>query len=86
MVPSHWRWGGPIKLAGDNQIDLVVLDGTKGLYPANLDLLEDRLRPGALLVADDTGYILKYLQRERTPSLYVCVTPAAGLEMSMRAR
>src|ERR1700744_176471 len=32
-------------------IDLVLLDGAKGLYPDILDLVEKHLRPGALIVA-----------------------------------
>jgi hypothetical protein len=34
-------------------IDLLLLDGAKALYPDVLALLEDRLRPGAFVVADD---------------------------------
>ena len=34
-------------------IDLVLLDGAKALYPEILDLVESRLRPGALVVADN---------------------------------
>jgi predicted O-methyltransferase YrrM len=35
------------------QIDLVLLDGAKGLYPAVLTLLEEHLRPRALIIADN---------------------------------
>ena len=82
------REGDAVETLADNlpdQIDLVMLDGAKGLYPAILDLLEGRLRPGALLVADDTDFIPEYLQRVRTPGQYVSVPVAAGLELSMRS-
>ena len=36
-------------------IDLVLLDGAKSLYPEILSLLESRLKPGALIVADPVG-------------------------------
>ena len=82
------REGDAVETLADNlpeQIDLVMLDGAKGLYPAILDLLEDRLRPGAFLVADDTDFIPEYLQRVPTQGHYVSVPLAAGLELSMRA-
>jgi predicted O-methyltransferase YrrM len=34
-------------------IDLLLLDGAKALYSDVLALLEDRLRPGAFVVADN---------------------------------
>ena len=34
-------------------IDFLLLDGAKALYPEILDLMESRLRPGALILADD---------------------------------
>ena len=36
-------------------IDFVLLDGAKGLYPDILSLLEERLRVGALIVADNAN-------------------------------
>ena len=38
-------------------IDLVLLDGAKRLYPKVLSLLEPRLRPGALVVADNADLV-----------------------------
>lgn len=37
-------------------IDMLMLDGTKALYPEVLSLLEDRLRLGAIIIADDTNF------------------------------
>jgi predicted O-methyltransferase YrrM len=37
-------------------IDLVLLDGAKGLYADILDLVESRLRPGAFIVADNADH------------------------------
>ena len=67
------------------QVDLVLLDGAKGLYPAVLALLEERLRPGALVVADNADRSPEYLRRVRSaPDRYVSVPFAADVELSMR--
>lgn len=66
-------------------IDLVLLDGAKGLYPEILALLKPRLRPGALLVADNADYSPDYLERVRTPGGGYLSTPfAQDVELSMR--
>ena len=66
-------------------IDLVLLDGAKGLYSKVLTLLEGRLRPGALVVADNADYCPDYLARVRAPELgYVSVPFADDIEVSMR--
>ena len=44
-------------------IDLVLLDGAKALYPDILDRVESRLRPGAVLVADNADHCPEYLER-----------------------
>ena len=46
-------------------VDLLVLDGAKALYPDILDLVEPRLRPGALVIADDADVCPPYLDRVR---------------------
>ncbi|MFI4982456.1 MAG: O-methyltransferase, partial [Nevskiales bacterium] len=46
-------------------VDLVLLDGAKPLYPRILDLLEPRLRAGALIVADNADWCPAYLERVR---------------------
>jgi predicted O-methyltransferase YrrM len=66
-------------------IDLVLFDGAKGLYPRVLALLEPRLRPGALLVADNADQSPEYLARVRDPvNGYVSVPFANDVELSMR--
>lgn len=67
------------------QIDLVLLDGVKSLYPAVLDLLEPRLRDGALIVADNTASTPAYLHRVRTRDHgYISVPFGGDVELSMR--
>jgi predicted O-methyltransferase YrrM len=67
------------------QIDLVLLDGAKGLYPDILALLEDRLRPGALILADNADWSPDYLARVRSPAQgYLSVPFAEDVELSMR--
>lgn len=66
-------------------IDLVLLDGAKGLYADVLDLLESRLRPGAYVVADNVDYSPDYLARVRSPARgYLSVPFGGDVELSMR--
>jgi predicted O-methyltransferase YrrM len=66
-------------------IDLVLLDGAKALYPDILDLLEDRLAPGAFIVADNAEYSPDYLERVRAPGGgYLSVPFAEDVELSIR--
>ena len=66
-------------------IDLVLLDGAKALYPEILNLVESRLRPGALIVADNADYSPDYLARVRSPASGYMSTPfAEDVELSMR--
>jgi predicted O-methyltransferase YrrM len=66
-------------------IDLVLLDGAKGLYPAILALLESRLRPGALIVADNADWSPDYLARVRSPAHgYLSIPFGDDVELSMR--
>ena len=66
-------------------IDLVLLDGHKALYPEILALLESRLRPGALIVADNADDSPDYLARVRAPGSGYLSTPfAEDVELSMR--
>jgi predicted O-methyltransferase YrrM len=67
------------------QIDLVLLDGAKGLYPDILALLEPHLRPGALILADNADWSQDYLARVRSPAHgYLSVPFAEDVELSMR--
>ncbi|MDH0865393.1 class I SAM-dependent methyltransferase [Mitsuaria sp. GD03876] len=66
-------------------IDLVLLDGAKSLYADVLDLLESRLRPGALIAADNTDYCPEYLERVRRPGGgYLSVPVGDDVELSIR--
>jgi predicted O-methyltransferase YrrM len=66
-------------------IDLLLLDGAKALYPDILSLVESRLRPGALIVADNANFCPEYLERVRAPGgLYISVPFADDVELSMR--
>ncbi|SHN86277.1 O-methyltransferase [Bradyrhizobium erythrophlei] len=66
-------------------IDLVLLDGAKSLYPGILSLLEDRLKPGAIVIADNADFSPEYLARVRSPANGYLSTPfAEDVELSMR--
>lgn len=76
----------------DGPVDFVLLDGWKELYLSVLDLLEPRLSPGALVVADNTSMteLAPYLDHVRDPANgYVSVSfPARdsdSMEISCRA-
>ena len=74
-------------LRGDlpEAIDLVLLDGAKALYPEILALLESRLRPGALIVADNADDSPEYLARVRSRDGGYLSTPFGDdVELSMR--
>jgi predicted O-methyltransferase YrrM len=68
-----------------DSVDLLLLDGAKALYPDVLTLVESRLRPGALIVADNADHSPDYLARVRSPAGAYLSTPFAGdVELSMR--
>jgi predicted O-methyltransferase YrrM len=74
-------------LAGDlpDAIDLVLLDGAKALYPDILALLEPRLRPGAVVVADNADHSPDYLARVRAPAAgYLSMPFDDDVELSVR--
>jgi len=74
-------------LAGNlpTEIDLVLLDGAKGLYPEILKLVEPRLRRGALVLADNVKWSPDYVARVRSADQgYLSVPFAEDIEMSMR--
>ena len=74
-------------LAADlpSRIDLLVLDGAKGLYRDVLDLVEGRLRPGALIVADNADKCPDYMQRVGSSDRgYMSLSFADDVEVSMR--
>lgn len=65
-------------------IDLVLLDGAKALYGDVLTLLEPRLRPGALILADNVDYCPEYQARVRTGGGYLSLPFGEDVELSMR--
>lgn len=66
-------------------IDLLLLDGAKALYADILTLVESRLRPGALIVADDADLCPDYIERIRRPGGGYMSNPCANdIELSMR--
>jgi predicted O-methyltransferase YrrM len=66
-------------------IDLVLLDGAKSLYPEILSLIENRLRPGAVIVADNADDSPEYLAHVRSTARGYMSTPfAEDVELSMR--
>jgi predicted O-methyltransferase YrrM len=68
-----------------DKVDLLLLDGAKALYPEILSLVERRLRPGALIVADNANYSPDYLACVRSPAKGYLSTPfAEDVELSMR--
>jgi predicted O-methyltransferase YrrM len=63
----------------------VLLDGAKSLYPDVLALVEDRLRPGAFVVADDAAVNPDYLAHVRSTARGYLSTPFGDdVEVSMR--
>lgn len=73
-------------LAGSlpERIDLLLLDGAKALYPAVLERVEARLRPGAYIVADNAEFSPEYLSHVRAGTGYLSVPFAEDVELSMR--
>jgi predicted O-methyltransferase YrrM len=68
-----------------DNIDLLLLDGAKALYPEILALVESRLKPGAFILADNADYSPDYLARVREPANGYLSTPfAADVELSFR--
>ncbi|PRX09561.1 UNVERIFIED_ORG: putative O-methyltransferase YrrM [Martelella mediterranea] len=68
-----------------DRIDLLLLDGAKPLYRDILGMVEDRLRPGALIIADNVDFCPDYQAHVRAPgSGYMSVPFAEDIELSMR--
>ncbi|MDR1385966.1 MAG: class I SAM-dependent methyltransferase [Planctomycetaceae bacterium] len=66
-------------------VDMLMIDGAKSIYPDILDLVEDRLRPGSLIVADDADYSPEYLFRVRSSAKgYISTSLNEGVELSVR--
>jgi predicted O-methyltransferase YrrM len=81
-----------LKSALPNEIDLILLDGAKGLYLDVLKLLEPQLRRGGIVASDNTdhdgmGPFLKYLRDPEngyTSSAILTTDRHRGHEVSIR--
>jgi predicted O-methyltransferase YrrM len=82
------RQGDALKTLGvdlPDTIDLLLLDGAKSLYSEVLDLVESRLNPGAMIVADNADFSPEYVRRVRASGGgYTSVAFAQDVELSMR--
>lgn len=68
-----------------SNIDLLLLDGAKLLYADILKLVEGRLSPGALIIADNANHCPDYLAHVRAPASGYLSTPfAEDVELSLR--
>lgn len=68
-------------------IDLLLLDGAKALYPDVLNLLKPHLRPGALVVADDADLCPEYLDYVRSSeSGFLSMSFGDDIELSIRLK
>jgi predicted O-methyltransferase YrrM len=66
-------------------IDLLLLDGAKSLYPRILALVEPHLRAGAVVVADNADMCPDYLDHVRDPSSgYLSMPFGEDVELSLR--
>lgn len=66
-------------------IDLLLLDGAKALYGDILQLVESRLRPGAVIVADNADYCPDYLAHVgAVANGYITMPFTDDVELSIR--
>ncbi|TGX54987.1 O-methyltransferase [Sphingomonas gei] len=66
-------------------IDLLLLDGAKSLYSDVLDLVESRLRPGAVIVADNADFCPEYLERVGSPANgYISMPFSDDVELTIK--
>jgi predicted O-methyltransferase YrrM len=66
-------------------LDLVLLDGAKGLYTDILEGVDQRLHPGSLVIADDTHRCPDYVQSIRANTQkYLSMPLTDDVELSMR--
>ncbi|HEV7307578.1 O-methyltransferase [Ensifer sp.] len=66
-------------------IDLVLLDGAKSIYLDVFKLIEPRLKPGALIIADNVDHCPDYLDYIRAvPHTYISTAFASDIDVTMR--
>ncbi len=69
-----------------DSVDFLLLDGAKVLYPRVLSLVEPKLRPGSLVLADNADHNPAFLAYVRDPKNgYLSVPFAEDVELFMRA-
>lgn len=68
---------------GPDSIDLVFLDGAKEMYRAVLSMLEPRLAPGALVVADNANRAPDFLDHVRSSGSYLSADVGGDVEVSL---
>lgn len=67
------------------KIDLLLLDGAKSLYHDILTLVQSRLCPGAVIVADNADYCPEYLEHVRSAANgYVTLPYGYDVELTIR--
>lgn len=67
------------------RIDLLLLDGAKSLYGDILGLVENHLRPGAVIVADNADYCPEYLDYVSSAANgYISMPFTDDVELSVR--
>lgn len=68
-----------------DSLDVVLLDGAKALYADVLALVESRLHPGSLVLADDARFCAEFVNKMREAAAsYISIPLAGDLEMAMR--
>jgi len=90
-----FREGDALQTLADieDPIDLLFLDGWKALYLPVLKLLEAKLRPGAIIIADDLAVMpemikpyLDYMRDFQQGYTSIEIPIGDGLEVSIRSR
>ncbi|RYF09874.1 MAG: O-methyltransferase, partial [Oxalobacteraceae bacterium] len=67
-----------------DSVDLLLLDGAKALYPDVLDLVQPKLRSGAVVIADNANFFPPYVDRVRAAdSGYLSVGFGEDVELSI---
>ncbi len=66
------------------QVDLLLLDGAKALYPDVLALVEPRLRGGAVVVADNADFCPDYLEQVRAGGGYRSIAFGEDVELTIK--
>jgi len=64
-------------------VDLLFLDGVKEMYRGVLEMLEPRLAPGALVVADNAGRAPDFLGHVRSSGRYLSADVGGDVEVAL---